>query len=226
MPQSLATNVPDVGAVAVRERIRQVAHDHYLAHGFSRTTMDELAGELGMSKKTLYQHFRRKTELLDAVLDLRLATIRRELDAASAAPDAGFAGRMQLTLEVLQRRLAEVKPPFMQDLRRHAPDAFRRIERFRHQYVGQVFGRLLQQGRGEGLVRSDLDDRIVIEAVLTLVQSTVTPDTALRLGISLADAFGTVLRLVLGGVLTEQGRGRLQPAVVGGSERGRTEGLP
>lgn len=208
-----------MAAVAVRERIRQVAHDHYLAHGFSRTTMDELAGELGMSKKTLYQHFRGKRELLDAVLDLRLTTIRQELDVASAAPDAGFAERVQLTLSALQRRLAEVKPPFMQDLRRHAPDAYRRIERFRQQYVGQVFGRLLQQGRGEGLVRSDLDDRIVIEAVLTLVQSTVTPDTALRLGISLADAFGTVLKLVLEGVLTAQGRGRLEPAVQRNFER-------
>jgi AcrR family transcriptional regulator len=61
---------------AVRGRIVQAAHDRFLEEGFHRMTMDELAAELGMSKRTLYRHFRGKIEVLDAVLDLRLASIR------------------------------------------------------------------------------------------------------------------------------------------------------
>jgi hypothetical protein len=136
----------------------------------------------------------------------------------------GFEGRLAGSLAVIGRRLGEVKPPFMADLRRHAPDSFRRIERFRQQYVGQYFGGLLEQGRREGRVRVDLDDRIVIEALLNMIQATVTPDTVVRLGVSVASAFDTVVKLVLEGVMTRKGRQAAAPGaggVSGGLRAGR-----
>ena len=56
-----------------RQRILRVAMTFFLAHGFSRVTMDEIARELGMSKKTLYQHFESKESLMLAgVFTLRV----------------------------------------------------------------------------------------------------------------------------------------------------------
>ena len=52
-----------------KERIVQRARDEFFAHGFSKVTMDELCDELGISKKTMYEHFNSKDELLDAVTE-------------------------------------------------------------------------------------------------------------------------------------------------------------
>ena len=52
---------------ATRARILAAAREHFFAHGFRRVTMDDLAQELGMSKKTLYAHFPSKTALLEAM---------------------------------------------------------------------------------------------------------------------------------------------------------------
>ncbi|MGN6719163.1 MAG: helix-turn-helix domain-containing protein, partial [Candidatus Binatia bacterium] len=48
----------------IAERIVSAARAHFFAHGFRSVTMDDLAAELGMSKKTLYAQFPSKTELL------------------------------------------------------------------------------------------------------------------------------------------------------------------
>src|SRR5262245_50783563 len=55
-----------------RERIVLEARRHFLSHGFRGVTMDDLAAELGMSKKTLYAHFPGKSALLQAVLEDKL----------------------------------------------------------------------------------------------------------------------------------------------------------
>src|SRR5438552_7485549 len=51
-----------------RQRIVDAARIHFLSHGFRSVTMDDLAEELGVSKKTLYAHYPGEFDLLDAVL--------------------------------------------------------------------------------------------------------------------------------------------------------------
>ena len=52
----------------MRDRIVRVAEKIFLRSGFNRVSMDDVARELGMSKKTVYSHFESKEELLRAVL--------------------------------------------------------------------------------------------------------------------------------------------------------------
>ncbi len=49
-----------------RQRIVDATRVHFFSHGFRRVTMDDLAAELGISKKTLYAHFPGKFDLLEA----------------------------------------------------------------------------------------------------------------------------------------------------------------
>ncbi|MGH7853681.1 MAG: helix-turn-helix domain-containing protein, partial [Candidatus Binatia bacterium] len=48
------------------QRIVVAARNHFFAHGFRSVTMDDLADEVGMSKKTLYAAFPSKLDLLQA----------------------------------------------------------------------------------------------------------------------------------------------------------------
>jgi AcrR family transcriptional regulator len=48
----------------IKKRIMHAAGQKFIQYGFSKVTMEEIAEELGMSKKTLYQHFESKNELL------------------------------------------------------------------------------------------------------------------------------------------------------------------
>ena len=50
----------------MKEALLEKATDLFLTHGFKTVTMDQLAGEMGMSKKTIYTFFNNKSELVDA----------------------------------------------------------------------------------------------------------------------------------------------------------------
>ena len=73
---------------ANRQRIVDAARGHFFSHGFRSVTMDDLALELGVSKKTLYAHFPGKFDLLEAVLADKLTGVEATLkEVTRAHPD-------------------------------------------------------------------------------------------------------------------------------------------
>src|SRR5436305_14462008 len=86
--------MPKAPAGTARRRIVAGARRHFFAHGFRGVTMDDLAAELGMSKKTLYAHFAKKTALVEAVLLDKFQDIEEKLQSVTAACSASFEGAM------------------------------------------------------------------------------------------------------------------------------------
>src|ERR1700748_357602 len=83
-----ATRKPKAGSpkeVAARAQIVAVARRHFMAHGFRSVTMDDLAGELGMSKKTFYAHSKGKQSLVEAVLRQKLPHANADFERISEA---------------------------------------------------------------------------------------------------------------------------------------------
>src|ERR1043165_3696150 len=70
---------------SVRQRIVGAARAHFFGHGFRSVTMDDLAQELGISKKTLYAHFPGKFDLLEAVLADKFADVETRLKRVTHA---------------------------------------------------------------------------------------------------------------------------------------------
>src|SRR6478752_4682078 len=71
-----------------RKRIVDAARGHFFSHGFRSVTMDDLAEELGISKKTLYAYFPGKFDLLEAVLADKLRGVEETLrEVTRAHPD-------------------------------------------------------------------------------------------------------------------------------------------
>lgn len=168
--------------------------------------MDDLAGELGMSKKTLYAHFTSKAELLEAVIQAKFEDVRSQLEEVGSTKWPDFPTALQKRLECLQRQLDEAQPPFLRDLRKE-PETFRRIERFRHEQIQRHFGALLQQAQAAGVIRKDVTPALIVETLVAAVQGIMNPQKLEELGITLKGAFTGILKTVLEGVLTEGGRG-------------------
>jgi AcrR family transcriptional regulator len=191
---------------ALRQRVLKNAEERFLAEGFSRITMDNLAAELGMSKKTLYRHFPSKESLLEEVMVNRMMRIRIELERVVQNNGFGFVDKLRGMMGVLTKRATEVQQPFLSDIKRHAPDLFAQFETFRSQFIPELFGRLIESGRQEGMIRDDMHPQLIVEAILSLIQSHVNPDSVLRLGITLQTAFETILTLIFEGVMTIEAR--------------------
>ncbi len=113
---------------SVRRRIIANARRRFLAHGFRIVTMDDLATDLGMSKKTLYTHFSDKVALLEAVLLDKLHDIDADLERIASRDVSNFPALLRDLCACLQRHLEEIQPSFLWDIQREVPDMFMLVQ--------------------------------------------------------------------------------------------------
>jgi len=194
------------GNDSVRPRIVEAARLHFFRHGFRSVTMDDLAVELGISKKTLYAYFPGKMDLLEAVLADKLASVEATLKQATRVHPRDFRATLHELLAGTQRELGEIKPPFLRDMRQKAPQAFKLVECRRGALVERYFGRLFTDGQRAGMVRKDVPLRLMIEILLAIVQAIMNPRKMEELGMMPKEGFAGILKVILEGALTAKGR--------------------
>jgi AcrR family transcriptional regulator len=192
-----------------RQRILGAARQHFLAHGFHGVTMDDLAEGLGMSKKTIYAHFPSKTALLQAVLLEKFRCVEEDLKAITSECSADFSAGLHRLLACLQRHTEEIRPPFVRDIQREAPDLFKVVQARRREVIQRYFGKLLREGRREGLIRKDTSVHVLIEILLGAVEAIVNPPRLAELGLSIKGGITAVISVILEGALTAEGRAKL-----------------
>lgn len=189
---------------SVRQRIVAAARRRFLAQGFRGVTMSELAHELGMSKKTVYTHFSGKQVLVEAILIDKFQEAEADLKQLVTARQPEFLTMMRQLLACLRRHTAEIGPPFLRDLERELPELFQIVETRRREIVQRHFGRLLKQGRRQGLIRTDISVSLILEILLGATDAVINPPKLNQLGITPNTGFSAIVSVVLEGAMTHK----------------------
>ena len=192
-----------------RQRIIRAAREQFLAHGFHGVTMDDLAQGLGMSKKTIYAHFPSKTALLEAMLLDKFRSAEEDLEAITSECSADFPSGLHRLLACVQRHTEEIRPPFVRDVQREAPDLFQVVQARRREVIQRSFSNLLGEGRREGLIRKDIPVHLIIEILLGAVEAIVNPPRLAELELSPKSGMTAIIAVILEGALTPKGRTKL-----------------
>jgi AcrR family transcriptional regulator len=193
-------------ADAGRQRIVEAARAHFFSHGFRSVSMDDLAAELAVSKKTLYAHFPSKIAVLEAVLADKFAGLEAKLEEITRAYPHDFSAALHELLANTQRELDEIKPPFVRDMRQKAPEVFKLVERRRAALIQRYMGKFFVDGQRLGMVRKDVPAKLIIEILLAMVQSIMNPPKMEELGMMPKEGYTGILKIVLEGALTPKGR--------------------
>lgn len=208
MPASASSTLsrPTATEPPVPTRILRQARAHFFAHGYSQCTMDELADELGMSKKTLYVHFAGKEALMRAVVEDLSREIRASADELFANRRLNFAEKLRGFAEGMVERMALMNPRLLRDLQRFAPEIYRQVAEMREKNIPYVFGRFIEEGQLAGMVRTDLDPGFAVAFFLSAMNGLFPPATMDRLGLAPRDIVPRAIDLFFGGLLTPAGR--------------------
>ena len=170
--------------------------------------MDDLAEELGMSKKTLYACFPSKIELLKGVLLDKFHDIEADLQRVTTdcidVPTA-----LHELLACVQRHTEEIQPPFVRDIQREAPELFQLIERRRRDVIQRHFGKVFEQGRRVGVIRKDIPIKLIIEILLGATQALLNPPKMAELHLTPKTGFSAIIAVILEGALTKAGQSAL-----------------
>ncbi len=192
----------------VAQRIIAAARRHFFAHGFRSVTMDDLAEELGMSKKTLYASFPSKLDLLRAVLLEKFHDVESDLDQVTVGLSTDVLGALHRLLACMQRHTGEIQPSFVRDMRRETPEFFKLVEDRRRQVIQRYFGKIFEAGRRAGIIRKDIATRLMIEMLVGVTEAIMNPTKMAELGLTPNTGYTSVVSVILEGLLTEKGRSR------------------
>jgi AcrR family transcriptional regulator len=193
------TDAPD-------RRILAAARDRLFSYGYTALTMDDLAHELGMSKKTLYLHFPGKDAIIGKVVEHIGQTVRAEMDAILANPKLSFVQKLRAIVDVIAPRLALLSPAVVRELQRYAPKIFQKLDELRQKNIPYVFGRLFRAGIAEGTVRADLDPDFAALFWLQAIRGLSHPDMLAVTHLTTKQTLEKALDLFTGGLLTPAGR--------------------
>lgn len=151
----------------MEERILLAAEELFCRYGIKSITMDDIAGHLGISKKTIYQFYKDKKELVHLLMQKMIADQEKEI----AQYEAGAKNAIEEIFAVivcLQRLMQSISPVIFYDLQKYHPESWKLYQDFRDNNLIQRTKTNLERGISEGLYRKDLD--LDIMAVMRINQ--------------------------------------------------------
>jgi AcrR family transcriptional regulator len=159
----------------LRERIIEGAAGLFKTYGIKSVTMDSLAGHIGMSKRTIYEVFADKDELLYGVLqwmaDRQKDMVKRVLDSSDNAIVAIFK-----LLEISRDHIQDMSPAFQADIRKYHKDVLMKrtdkCEMPDHRNNKEV----IERGIKEKLFRSDINPEIANNCIASIGRSIMDDD--------------------------------------------------
>jgi AcrR family transcriptional regulator len=191
--------------VEVKDRILAKAADLFMRYGIKSITMDEIASSLGMSKKTIYQFFTDKDDLVSAVIGQEITKNEAECfqfrDEAKDAVHEVFLG-----VEDMDELLRYTNPLVLYDLEKYHPKAYRRIKDFKYQFLHGAMMQNLERGIAEGVYRSDINKDIVAKSRIEASFLVFNPDIFPHSKYSMSEVNFELAILFLHGVVTEKGK--------------------
>jgi len=207
----------------VRERIMDQATELFLRRGFSRVTTDELAEAVGVSKKTIYLHFRSKEQLLRQAMERKMDRIRAHIQEIGDRPNISSVEKLKAMLGLVGVQFASLSSEPLQDISRKAPQIWRTIEESRSRIFHDNVGAVIQAGIREGAIRKDIDPKLIIDILLMIVQHILNPEKLFVLSASAKEVFETVVKITYQGLLSENARKSFSAEdtvadVIGGTE--------
>jgi AcrR family transcriptional regulator len=142
------------------ERIIKGALDLFLQAGIKSVTMDDIARHLGMSKKTIYQFFGDKNELVVALVKSRLQDDEREMNAIMES-SANVIEEMIKMMKCSEEILSRANPIVFHDMQKYHPEAWQEFQRFKAEVIINKLQELLLKGIDQGFIRDDIDVKIL-----------------------------------------------------------------
>ncbi len=176
-----------------------------MRYGIKSITMDEIATSLGISKKTIYQFFTDKDDLVFAVIGQEIN--ENEMECVQFRETAENAvHEIFLAVEDLDELLRSTNPLVLYDLEKHHPRAFRKIKDFKYQFLHQATVENLRRGIEEGLYRNDLNKDIAAKSRIEAAFLVFNPDLFPHSKYSMSEVNFELAILFLHGIVTEKGK--------------------
>lgn len=144
----------------MQERIRQKADELFRRYGIRSVTMDEIAAQLGISKKTIYQFYADKDQLVEAVAQDEIRhsqeCCQRDQSASANAIEEIFR-----VMEFVETTFRNMNPSMLYDLEKYHPSGYKKFLEHKNRFLYDMVRTNLERGIREELYRPEIKVEII-----------------------------------------------------------------
>lgn len=144
----------------ISEKIFEKARSLFFSIGIRNTTMDDLAKELGISKKTLYKEFDNKADLVRFCVEYELKNNEKSFQEFADRTDNAIE-ELVLSASDIHAELQQFHPSIIQDLIKFYPESWSLIEHHRDVFAKNNIENNLKKGIKQGVYRKDINIEVV-----------------------------------------------------------------
>jgi AcrR family transcriptional regulator len=161
-----------------RKEIIIAAFDQFRQYGFKSVTMDDLAKNLGVSKKTLYELFKDKDELVLESVKYMLHDNQDKTEAAFKVSHNAVEQIIKI-LQLMEGMVRGMNMVCYMEMQKFYPSAYKFLQKHKQDFLYKCVSENLKQGISEGLYREDIDIEIItrfrMESALIVFQNNIFP---------------------------------------------------
>lgn len=186
------------------DRILEITTALFMRYGIRRVSMDDVAKEAGVSKKTLYSYFNDKKELVFETLNRHFNSEQKHCSATFEQIEHPVAQILELSQYVLQQ-LKSTNPVMVQDLKKFFPRSWELFRKYRQEYVMGFMIANLSKGQSLNLYRKNFHPEIIARVYVNNISLAIEQDTVSANKLLLSETISEIIRYHLYGICTPKG---------------------
>ncbi len=187
----------------INNRITETATELFVKHGVRSITMNDIAAEIGISKKTLYEHFLNKDDLLVKCLDSLHETAKSEREEIFSKDGFTIDSMLEITRKSAVR-INLINPNFITDIKKYHPQIWKnKLKKMENDTIEfKVW--MIKEGIKKGLFRHDLNADIVSKLLHEQINLLINDDAFPADRFSRSEVFQTMMGIFGRGIASDK----------------------
>lgn len=187
-----------------KQKILHEAASLFMKFGFKSITMDDIAREMGVSKKTLYQYFTDKNDLVNQTIDEHLQFMETNCSRITDENQDAVSTMINIT-KFVSGTIKQVNYKILFDLKKYFREAWDKMTNHRISFISEHVYQNINAGISQGLYRSDLNAKLISRMYVHLVDFLVDPDWLEKEGFDLKHVHIQIIEFHLRAICTDKG---------------------
>ena len=178
--------------------------DLYHKYAIKSVTMDDVARELGISKKTLYQHVTNKNELVEKVIYCELEKTGQKHYQIQQMNLNAIEELFEVS-KIMNEHLKKHNPALFYDLKKYYPKIYHQIRKKKREKAYESILRNLKKGISEGIYRKEINTEIIAKLYISRIEQSYDEGIFSIEEITSVEVFNEILIYHLHGICNEKG---------------------
>ncbi len=188
----------------IRQRIIEEANRQFFRFGIRNVTMDEIAVNLGISKRTVYETFKDKNDLVKNCIEVITENHAQKVEHVISESENVIEAIFVFMREGI-KMMNEINPVFFKDIEKLYPKTWKILETESVEKRCELSGNLIRNGIGDGFFRSDLNIGIVSKLFHAQTNLLIDEEIFPRDKYNYSEVFENMVINFVRGISTEKG---------------------